>query len=529
MIVADVLLLAAVCALHNVCKSWAAFLVALMVRVHGADNLVDASLQYTGAPPGIPLIFEQQEPPKLCSADSVEHLPVRFPIVCQCPQQDKLAVRGCVQLQEELPQDWSNVIIAGGAILASLQVPEAWEAYADADIDMFIYGLDEQTAKAKIETLYTKIKASSGRTLAVAVRTPHTLTIVGPAGKKHLQIVLRLANDPHQLLEEFDIACCGVAYDGRAVWCTHKAREAIATGVNIIDLECRRSDHCSNLWARVMMCCHCSVQFSQLQATVCRYVQLKHQASVGCQNTAIPHKNFTVSTPHAQHTQHRLASSSSKVTRMYEHSAVKDKDDPLQVKQYYDSTGLKRLLLAELARNEYGFFKPPLLKRKMLPWGRSTDCGGYEIDDDESEDVLAELAEVQYLQHYHIGTVVIVLFAQDAIAVAAADVSLDADGATAWFIVFCAAAIADVLDQYGAAHAWIQQANENMYATAMAVEELTEMLTDEANPGYVHFSHGPIDRGTFDANNWEKGVYNEDNEAVEVADTEPADQEAMES
>jgi hypothetical protein len=50
--------------------------------------------------------------------------------------------------------------------------------------------------------------------------------------------------------------------------------------------------------------------------------------------------------------------------------SVKDKDDPLQVKQYYDSTGLKRLLLAELARNEYGFFKPPLLKRKMLPWGR---------------------------------------------------------------------------------------------------------------------------------------------------------------
>jgi hypothetical protein len=25
--------------------------------------------------------------------------------------------------------------------------------------------------------------------------------IVGPAGKKHLQIVLRLANDPHQLLD----------------------------------------------------------------------------------------------------------------------------------------------------------------------------------------------------------------------------------------------------------------------------------------------------------------------------------------
>jgi hypothetical protein len=32
---------------------------------------------------------------------------------------------------------------------------------------------------------------------------------------------------------------------------------------------------------------------------------------------------------------------------------------------------------------------------------RSTDCGGYEIDDDESEDVLAELAEVQYLSQLY--------------------------------------------------------------------------------------------------------------------------------
>ena len=40
-------------------------------------------------------------------------------------------------------------------------------------------------------------------------------------------------------IQEFDIACCGVAYDGRAVWCTHRAREAIATGVNVIDLDCR--------------------------------------------------------------------------------------------------------------------------------------------------------------------------------------------------------------------------------------------------------------------------------------------------
>jgi hypothetical protein len=40
-------------------------------------------------------------------------------------------------------------------------VPEAWGAYADADIDMFIYGLDEQTAKAKIEVTvkHTTVKS----------------------------------------------------------------------------------------------------------------------------------------------------------------------------------------------------------------------------------------------------------------------------------------------------------------------------------------------------------------------------------
>jgi hypothetical protein len=70
----------------------------------------------------------------------------------------------------------------------------------------------------------------------------------------------------------------------------------------------------------------------------------------------------------------------------------------------------------------------------------------------------------------------------------------------------------------------------NHSSIAFALTTVNCLPSTQANPGYIHFSHGPIDRGTFDANNWEKGVYDEDNEAVEVADTEPADQsEAMES
>jgi hypothetical protein len=53
-------------------------------------------------------------------------------------------------------------------------VPEAWEAYADADIDMFIYGLDEQTAKAKIEVVVISAIVKLTTNLSVERATAHT-------------------------------------------------------------------------------------------------------------------------------------------------------------------------------------------------------------------------------------------------------------------------------------------------------------------------------------------------------------------
>jgi hypothetical protein len=67
----------------------------------------------------------------------------------------------------------------------------------------------------------------------------------------------------------------------------------------------------------------------------------------------------------------------------------------------------------------------------ILTNDRSTDCGGYEIDDDESEDVFAELAEVQIF-HCRTDTIVIVLSAQQLqLLFTTADFAVDADGATA--------------------------------------------------------------------------------------------------
>eukprot|EP00953_Heterococcus_sp_UTEX-ZZ885_P020111 11244-Heterococcus_DN1.PRE.1 len=56
--------------------------------------------------------------------------------------------------------------------------PEAWVAYNDAEVDMFIYGLSPAAAKQKILALFSKIKSTAGniRAPCYAVRTPHTIT-----------------------------------------------------------------------------------------------------------------------------------------------------------------------------------------------------------------------------------------------------------------------------------------------------------------------------------------------------------------
>jgi hypothetical protein len=36
--------------------------------------------------------------------------------------------------------------------------------------------------------------------------------------------------------------------------------------------------------------------------------------------------------------------------------------------EYFRATGLRRLILAELARDEYGFFKPTKERKRILPW-----------------------------------------------------------------------------------------------------------------------------------------------------------------
>jgi len=149
--------------------------------------------------------------------------------------------------------NWDNVFLAGGSTLACLQpIPEPHAkdnitrrnyfhhlAYKSSDIDLFIYGVDEEKAKEKVEEIFDSV-IQSIPVEAVAFRSTHAITIVSAYPYRHIQIVLRLYKNPAEILMGFDVDSCSVGYDGRDVWMTPRAHRALVHQYNAIDMT-RRS------------------------------------------------------------------------------------------------------------------------------------------------------------------------------------------------------------------------------------------------------------------------------------------------
>ncbi|KAJ3300926.1 hypothetical protein HDU76_005966, partial [Blyttiomyces sp. JEL0837] len=147
---------------------------------------------------------------------------------------------------------WDNVFAAGGSVLACLApVPDEMryspahlremyrEKFPASDIDLFIYGLDEASAKTRMEEIYNQIvDAVPFETLSF--RTSHAVTIVSQHPYRYIQIVLRLYKSPAEVLTGFDVDCCAVGFNGKDVYCAPRAFCALVTQTNTIDLT-RRS------------------------------------------------------------------------------------------------------------------------------------------------------------------------------------------------------------------------------------------------------------------------------------------------
>ena len=191
-------------------------------------NVID-ELKFVGPPSDLPLIMEHS-PPLIKPQKESNSL-----VVSKAVFETKFKAFTGNAFGKFNANDWNNMVVAGGSVVAGL-VGCNRHLFADADVDVFLYGLTEAEARQKIESIWELTK-STGKNFCV--RTPHTLTFCASPPRRHIQIVLRLNESPEQIIEEFDVDVCSVYYDGKDVYGIDRSIRAFSTRVNVVDLSYR--------------------------------------------------------------------------------------------------------------------------------------------------------------------------------------------------------------------------------------------------------------------------------------------------
>ena len=165
--------------------------------------------------------------------------------------------------------DWTNVLAAGGAVAGCLApLPERIlnvkgfgpqrtarrkyfhdEYLPGSDIDLFLYGIDEQQAKEKLLEIYDAVQAASPFPVR-AFRSTHAITLVSQYPFRHVQIILRIYNSASEVLCGFDVDSCAVGYNGSKVVVPPRTAMAIMTQSNTVDMS-RRSPSYETRLAKV--------------------------------------------------------------------------------------------------------------------------------------------------------------------------------------------------------------------------------------------------------------------------------------
>ncbi|KAJ4983396.1 hypothetical protein SVAN01_11131 [Stagonosporopsis vannaccii] len=154
--------------------------------------------------------------------------------------------------------DWSNVVVAGSAVVTSLlPVPAEHNTSKRAlreyyhqklapasDVDLFLYDLTEEQAIEKIKQIEQRIRDSI-LTETTTIRTKNAITIASQYPTRHIQIVLRIYRSVSEILTGFDVDCSCAAFDGQQVYASPRAVAAYMTQINTVDLT-RRSPSYEN-------------------------------------------------------------------------------------------------------------------------------------------------------------------------------------------------------------------------------------------------------------------------------------------
>ena len=128
--------------------------------------------------------------------------------------------------------DWNNVVVAGGLVNHAISTAPLTDLNSiSSDIDIFMYGVNEMQAQKLMNQIYESLKDIVPTNKCV--KTNKTITIILPMPYRHIQLVTKLFNSVGDILNEFDLGCSKVAFDGKNVWTTIDGHFSLVNNTNV--------------------------------------------------------------------------------------------------------------------------------------------------------------------------------------------------------------------------------------------------------------------------------------------------------
>lgn len=141
--------------------------------------------------------------------------------------------------------NWDNIVVAGGSLVNI--ITKSTEKLND--VDLFVYGLDREQAKLKIDHVIMSIKqkATDMKYDTRVYMNSNVINIYVFDNKKILQVqvILRLYETLAHVLVGFDVDCCCIAFNGKNLVTTNRGLNALKYRVNTANLK-RRSPSYEN-------------------------------------------------------------------------------------------------------------------------------------------------------------------------------------------------------------------------------------------------------------------------------------------
>lgn len=185
------------------------------------------------------------------------------------------------------------------------------------------------------------------------VRTPHTLTFVSRGRNfRNIQVILQLAATPSDIINKFDVDACAVYFDGTDVYGNERAVNAFATTVNMIDLSYRS-------WAYEKRLIKYAKRGFAIGAPGLERERVELRTM---RDIKVCRKSLPLNHPLYDHNSYESVSIGEEELKFGSYYS----DDEPDEDEYRKATGLRKLLLAEYARDHMGFFRSTE-RKKFLP------------------------------------------------------------------------------------------------------------------------------------------------------------------